>query len=78
MRNPCGNQIAQNLGTVKPRLMRPELAAAYVAYNVGPFQRVPELSSLILPYFGTKAVDIRDLDAVIDAEKARLEKEKSK
>lgn len=34
----CGNQIAKNLGNVMPRLMRPELAAAYVALNPGPFR----------------------------------------
>lgn len=71
----CGNQIAKNLGNVMPRLMRPELAAAYVALNPGPFREVPELSKLVLPYFGTPAVDKKDLDALIDAEKARLKAE---
>lgn len=71
----CGNQIAKNLGNVIPRLMRPELAAAYVALNPGPFRNVPELASLIRPYFGTPSVDKRDLDAMIDAEKARLDAE---
>ena len=72
MSTTCGNQIAKNLGNVTPRLMRPELAAAYVALNPGPFRNVPELAGLILPYFGTPAVDKMDLDALIDAEKKRL------
>ena len=72
MSTTCGNQIAKNLGNVTPRLMRPELAAAYVALNPGPFRNVPELAGLIRPYFGTPAVDKHDLDALIDAEKKRL------
>jgi len=72
------NQIANTLGATKPRLMRPALAAAYAACTLGPFRKVPELSGLIRPYFGTPSVDVRDLDAAIDAEKNRLEKEESK
>lgn len=75
MRNPCGNQILKNLGPMMPRLMRPTLAAAYAACNLGTFRKIPELAHLIRPYFGIEAVDIRDLDAAIDAEKERLIRE---
>lgn len=74
----CGNQIIKNLGTVTPRLMRPDLAAAYVGHNLGPFKKRPELNALIRPYFGTMCVDRVDLDALIDAEKERLKREESK
>lgn len=65
---------AENEAKLKARAAK--LEAAYVALNPGPFREVPELSKLVLPYFGTPAVDKKDLDALIDAEKARLKAER--
>lgn len=63
-------RVAQTL-KIKTRVTRD-----YVTLNPGPFREVPELSKLVLPYFGTPAVDKKDLDALIDAEKARLKAQK--
>ena len=71
----CGNQILKNLGPMMPRLMRPGLAAAYAAQNLGTFKAKPELNALIKPYFGIPSVDKNDLDAMIDAEKERIKQE---
>ena len=66
--------IREVCGQRWPRLMEVEDAAAYVGLTAGTFKK--RFPQLIRPYTGEKpAVAKEDLDAMIDAEKARLESE---
>ena len=67
--------IREVCGQRWPRLMEIEDAAAYVGLNVGTFKE--KYPGLIRPYTGhKKTVAKEDLDALIDAEKARLKAQK--
>ena len=66
--------IREVCGQRWPRLMEVEDAAAYVGLTAGTFKK--RFPQLIRPYTGEKpAVAKEDLDAMIDAEKARLDAE---
>ena len=66
--------IREVCGQRWPRLMEVEDAAAYVGITAGTVKK--RFPQLIRPYTGEKpAVAKEDLDAMIDAEKARLESE---